>query len=206
MALLAQMNIVSAAKKAGVKRFVPCGFATVCPPGGVMKLRDQVHSLHSTVETDSIWQRTERASTQPHKAAISAIHLYRRGLLVPILLSSSAIWKDGRVYIPGHEYKDAWRWHRTKPDHRFTRCRKICSAYRCWWTDSQSVCLRIWRGADGKGNLCRYGRGVWWGAGAEIREFFLPLLVSSRWYWEDLRSRDTGGSSCSEEVIRERAG
>jgi hypothetical protein len=54
MALLAQMNIVSAAKEAGVKRFVPCGFATVCPPGGVMKLRDQVHSLHSTVETDSI--------------------------------------------------------------------------------------------------------------------------------------------------------
>ncbi|KAN0112330.1 isoflavone reductase family protein [Hyaloscypha variabilis] len=41
MALLAQMNIVSAAKEAGVKRFVPCGFATVCPPGGVMKLRDQ---------------------------------------------------------------------------------------------------------------------------------------------------------------------
>lgn len=42
MALLEQMGIVTAAKRAGVKRFVPCGFATVCPAGGVMRLRDHV--------------------------------------------------------------------------------------------------------------------------------------------------------------------
>jgi hypothetical protein len=44
MALMKQMNVVTAAKEAGVKRFVPCGFATVCPAGGVnrvMRLRDQ---------------------------------------------------------------------------------------------------------------------------------------------------------------------
>ena len=39
---LAQMNIATAAKKAGIKRFVPCCFATICPPGNVMLLRDEV--------------------------------------------------------------------------------------------------------------------------------------------------------------------
>lgn len=39
---LAQINIATAAKKAGVRRFVPCCFATICPPGGVMALRDDV--------------------------------------------------------------------------------------------------------------------------------------------------------------------
>ena len=41
---LSDMNLATAAKKAGVKRFVPCAFASVCPPGGVMILRDEVRS------------------------------------------------------------------------------------------------------------------------------------------------------------------
>jgi hypothetical protein len=45
MGLLAQKNIATAAKKARVRRFVPCGFATVCPPGDVMLLRDKVRHL-----------------------------------------------------------------------------------------------------------------------------------------------------------------
>ena len=39
---LSQLNLVDASKKAGVKRFVPCAFITVAPPGGIMDLRDQV--------------------------------------------------------------------------------------------------------------------------------------------------------------------
>jgi hypothetical protein len=39
---LAQIALADAAKLAGIKRFVPCAFITVCPPGGVMELRDQV--------------------------------------------------------------------------------------------------------------------------------------------------------------------
>lgn len=39
---LEQIPLAKAAKKAGVKRFVPCGFITITPPGGVMWLRDQV--------------------------------------------------------------------------------------------------------------------------------------------------------------------
>lgn len=39
---LAQKNLATAAKKAGVKRFVPCAFITVAPVGGVMLVRDQV--------------------------------------------------------------------------------------------------------------------------------------------------------------------
>lgn len=37
-----QIPLAKAAKKAGVKRFVPCGFITVAPPGGIMWLRDEV--------------------------------------------------------------------------------------------------------------------------------------------------------------------
>ena len=37
-----QIPLAKAAKRAGVKRFIPCGFITVAPPGGVMWLRDEV--------------------------------------------------------------------------------------------------------------------------------------------------------------------
>ncbi|POS68690.1 isoflavone reductase [Diaporthe helianthi] len=38
--LLDQIPLINAAKKAGVGRFIPCTFATACPPTGVMKLRE----------------------------------------------------------------------------------------------------------------------------------------------------------------------
>lgn len=37
-----QIPLAKAAKRVGVKRFIPCGFITVAPPGGVMWLRDEV--------------------------------------------------------------------------------------------------------------------------------------------------------------------
>ncbi|KAF8858696.1 NAD(P)-binding protein [Acephala macrosclerotiorum] len=48
MAQLAQMNLIVAAKKAGVKRFVPCDFASICPPG-VMMLRDEKEESHTEI-------------------------------------------------------------------------------------------------------------------------------------------------------------
>jgi uncharacterized protein YbjT (DUF2867 family) len=36
-----EIRLVDAASAAGVQRFVPCTFATVCPPGGIMLLRDE---------------------------------------------------------------------------------------------------------------------------------------------------------------------
>ncbi len=39
---LDQIPLVTAAKAAGVRCFVPCGFITVAPPKGVMWLREQV--------------------------------------------------------------------------------------------------------------------------------------------------------------------
>jgi hypothetical protein len=44
-----QIPLAKAAKKAGVKRFVPCGFITVAPPGGIMWLRDEVSLTILTV-------------------------------------------------------------------------------------------------------------------------------------------------------------
>jgi uncharacterized protein YbjT (DUF2867 family) len=39
-----QIPLANAAKRAGVQRFIPCGFITVAPPGGIMWLRDEVSS------------------------------------------------------------------------------------------------------------------------------------------------------------------
>ncbi|KAH7409047.1 isoflavone reductase family protein [Cadophora sp. MPI-SDFR-AT-0126] len=48
-AQLDQINLITAAKKAGVKRFVPCDFASIAPPGGVMVLRDEKEEVHKLI-------------------------------------------------------------------------------------------------------------------------------------------------------------
>lgn len=40
--LMSQIQLANAAKAAGVKRFVPCFFATAAPPKGMLLLRDTV--------------------------------------------------------------------------------------------------------------------------------------------------------------------
>ncbi|KAJ9255217.1 hypothetical protein DTO195F2_6292 [Paecilomyces variotii] len=47
---LEQLPLAKAAKKAGVKRFVPCGFIPVTPPGGVMWLRDQKEIVYNHIK------------------------------------------------------------------------------------------------------------------------------------------------------------
>ncbi|KAJ6450127.1 hypothetical protein C8R47DRAFT_1171204 [Mycena vitilis] len=49
MGQLAQLRLVTAAKEAGVKRFVPCAFTTVAPPGGVMRLRDEKEQVYQEI-------------------------------------------------------------------------------------------------------------------------------------------------------------
>ncbi|KAJ6565188.1 hypothetical protein DFH09DRAFT_1363828 [Mycena vulgaris] len=46
---LAQLSLATAAKQAGVKRFVPCAFTTVAPPGGVMALRDSKEEVYQLI-------------------------------------------------------------------------------------------------------------------------------------------------------------
>lgn len=46
---LEQKNLADAAKKAGVKRFIPCGFITVAPAGGVMRLRDEKEVIYNHI-------------------------------------------------------------------------------------------------------------------------------------------------------------
>ncbi|KAH7019718.1 isoflavone reductase family protein [Ilyonectria destructans] len=48
-AQLHQIPLADAAKKAGVKRFVPCAFITVCPPGGVMWIRDEKEQVYQHI-------------------------------------------------------------------------------------------------------------------------------------------------------------
>lgn len=40
---------LDAAKKAGVKRFVPCARITVCPTGGSMRIRNQKEEIHQHI-------------------------------------------------------------------------------------------------------------------------------------------------------------
>lgn len=47
-AQLAQLNWVDAAKEAGVKRFVPCGFTTISPRGA-MTIRDEKETVHDRI-------------------------------------------------------------------------------------------------------------------------------------------------------------
>ncbi|KAJ6505299.1 hypothetical protein C8R45DRAFT_1209088 [Mycena sanguinolenta] len=49
MSQLAQLQLVRAAKEAGVKRFVPCAFITIAPPGGVMSLRDDKEEVYQEI-------------------------------------------------------------------------------------------------------------------------------------------------------------
>ncbi|KAF2730569.1 isoflavone reductase family protein, partial [Polyplosphaeria fusca] len=45
----AQLSLVDAAAKAGTKRFVPCGFTIVCPPEGVMQLREDQEAVRNRI-------------------------------------------------------------------------------------------------------------------------------------------------------------
>ncbi|KAK4999187.1 hypothetical protein LTR66_001721 [Elasticomyces elasticus] len=47
---LDQIPLATAAKEAGVQRFVPCGFITVCAPGGIMMLRDQKEEVYNHIK------------------------------------------------------------------------------------------------------------------------------------------------------------
>lgn len=46
---LSQLNLATAAKAAGVKRFVPCGYITICPPSGVMTNRTQKQEVYNHI-------------------------------------------------------------------------------------------------------------------------------------------------------------
>ncbi|KAK5112530.1 hypothetical protein LTR85_011222 [Meristemomyces frigidus] len=50
MEQLAQLPLATAAKIAGVKRFIPCGFITVIPAGGIQALRDQKEVVYNHVK------------------------------------------------------------------------------------------------------------------------------------------------------------
>ena len=41
-----QIPLINAAKKAGVKRFVPCAYITIAPAGGEMIMRDWVRHTY----------------------------------------------------------------------------------------------------------------------------------------------------------------
>lgn len=74
-ALLDQIPLVDAAKKAGVGRFIPCTFATASPPTGVMVLRETVSRNRHPHRTSSVADDlAEGESPQPHQKDIPPVH------------------------------------------------------------------------------------------------------------------------------------
>jgi hypothetical protein len=45
----AQFSLIDAAVAAGTKRFVPCGFTTICPPSGIMEIRDEKEEVYQQI-------------------------------------------------------------------------------------------------------------------------------------------------------------
>lgn len=117
----AQIPLATAAKKAGVKRFLPCGFITVAPPGGIMALRDWVSSQFRFLRAFQLltYFVTERRGLQPSQADRPTIHDSRRRLVVPDCNSPLALGKD-RLFRgkPSDEHPDQ-RWqHSERLDRR----------------------------------------------------------------------------------------
>lgn len=47
---LVQLNLIAAGALAGhVKRFVPCAFTTIAPPGGIMLIRDVKEEVYGAI-------------------------------------------------------------------------------------------------------------------------------------------------------------
>ncbi len=99
-----QIPLATAAKAAGVKRFVSCGFLPVVPAGGVMWMRDEVSPtvvLGSMATATIVFEMTdmyvyslERSGVQSHQAASTTIHHHRRGLVVPVRIPATAVRED----------------------------------------------------------------------------------------------------------------
>ena len=47
---LEQLPLANAVKLAGIKRFIPCGFITIIPPGGIQELRDGKEQVYNHVK------------------------------------------------------------------------------------------------------------------------------------------------------------
>lgn len=77
-----QIPLAKAAKKCGVKRFIPCGFITVAPPGGVMWLRDEVWLVFCVVRPGYLrrwliivsFLVSERNCLQPDPPALASLY------------------------------------------------------------------------------------------------------------------------------------
>ena len=81
-----QIPLATAAKLAGVKRFLPCFYAPVAPPKGAVALRDTVSRKRSTTSIDGIRTLTalaERGRSQPREEPCYTIHHHRHWLVVP---------------------------------------------------------------------------------------------------------------------------
>lgn len=94
---LEQIPLATAAKEAGVKRFIPCGFITVSPPGGIMALRDAKEVVYNHIrQLYLVINRLYRLHSKRLLLTLtsSAIHFPGRRLVVPNLLPSSTLWQD----------------------------------------------------------------------------------------------------------------
>jgi hypothetical protein len=94
-ATMRQISLANAAKAANVKRFVPCFFAPVAAPKGVVDLRDKVGRPQFAPKTTAEATNrpfTERRCLQSCQEVALALHDHRCRLVVPIHVTKTALW------------------------------------------------------------------------------------------------------------------
>lgn len=94
-AQLEQIPLIDAAKKAGVERFVPCAWITVCPAGGVMWIRDQVCVSVECLDSHRSCVHN-RKSKSTNTSINSDFH------------TQSSTWDTGTRHLSRHSHLDVW--------------------------------------------------------------------------------------------------
>lgn len=104
---LAQLALIDACALAGTQRFVPCAFMTVCPPGGIMHLRDQKEIVYQR-----IWDRhlPYTIIDVGYWHQISTPRLTSGKIDDKLLIARNEVYGDGNTKSILVDKKDIGRW------------------------------------------------------------------------------------------------
>lgn len=128
MGQLAEIQLASAVKQAGVKRFVPCAYITVAPHSGVMILRCYYSNLSS--------QKEELQKVYQHVRKLYVPYTIIDGLLAPIVISDALLWPCQLRVLSYCEREDPRGRNGTDDPHRPGLCRVVSME---WWRAAEPL-------------------------------------------------------------------
>lgn len=123
--LMDEIPLMDASKSVGIKRYLPCFFATVAPPKGALRLRDMVVYLTNSAIDGLLTGIAERGYSQLRQETQSSVYSHRRGLVVSGHLASPPFWSH-RLCRHGNNGRHSWRRRCPFCYDRCQRCREVC--------------------------------------------------------------------------------